>query len=81
MDGAAPARVGCVRFAWGPPAARIELTNPDDLTKEVVRRRAVFHWIDVGRAGRAERYALQKLTHTSPTHFVEADGFKKVGDG
>jgi hypothetical protein len=75
------AAVACVRFAWGPQAARVELTNPDDLTREVVRRRAVFHLIDVGRAGHAGRYALQKITHSGSTHFIEIKDFRQVSDG
>lgn len=71
--------VGCVRFAWGPPAARIEISNPDDLMREVVRRRAVFHWVDVKRMDRAESYALQKFTHSGSTHIVVLPQFKSVG--
>lgn len=61
--------VECVRFAWAPQSTRIELLNPDDLTKEIVRRRAVFQWTDSARTNRESRYALQKITHAGATHF------------
>ena len=44
--------VECVRFAFSPEAARIELTNPNDLHKQNVRRRATFQWQDTLRIGR-----------------------------
>lgn len=64
----APTSVACVRFAFGPSAARIEISNPDDLKREVVRRRAVFQWVDVKRIERPARFGLQKITHSGSTH-------------
>lgn len=61
--------VECARFAWGPQSTRIELLNPDDLTREIVRRRAVFQWTDSARTNRESQYALQKITHSGATHF------------
>ncbi|TDD58762.1 LamG domain-containing protein [Kribbella antibiotica] len=60
--------VECVRFAWAPEADRVELVNPADLRTEVVRRRAVFHFTDSTRPGRAEAYTVQKLTQSGSTH-------------
>lgn len=60
--------VECVRFAWGPQAQRVELVNPADLRAEVVRRRAVFQFIDSTRPDREEVYTVQKLSQTGSTH-------------
>jgi hypothetical protein len=55
--------VSCVRFAWSPEASRIDLVNPDDLRKEIVRRRAAFRWTDTIRPPATNSsYAIQKLT-------------------
>ena len=61
----------CVRFAWGPAPSGVELVDPDDLTQEVVRRRAVFAWTDTvrRRPGAARAYVVQKTTATGSTHF------------
>lgn len=61
--------VSCVRFAWGPQASRVELVCADDLRAGLVRRRAVFQWVDTVRAGALRGYAVQKLTKTGSTHF------------
>jgi hypothetical protein len=53
--------VECVRFAWSPPAQRIELLDPSDLQRESVRRRAVFQWPDAVRPSWRVYYGLQKL--------------------
>jgi hypothetical protein len=63
----APA-VSCVRFAWGPSAAHVDIVRPADLTGELVRRRAVFHLSDVQRAGQRPGYAVQKITTSGSTH-------------
>jgi hypothetical protein len=72
-DAIAPV-VGCTRFAWSPSAARIELVNPDDLLRPVVRRRAVYRWLDTVRPRRRTAYAVQKITAGGstylPSHFV-----------
>jgi len=60
--------VECARFAWGPPATRVDLVNPDDLLTEVVRRRAVFNWYDTVRPDTLRAYAVQKLTPGGSTH-------------
>ncbi|WP_026416455.1 LamG domain-containing protein [Actinomadura oligospora] len=60
--------VECVRFAWAPEAQRVELVNPADLRTEVVRRRAVFHFTDSTRPGRADLHTIQKLAQTGSTH-------------
>jgi hypothetical protein len=71
--------VSCVRFAWSPEASRIELINPDDLKKQIVRRRAVFRWTDVVRPPLSDSsYAVQKLTSGGSTraglsHFDPTD--------
>jgi hypothetical protein len=70
-DGDDRGSVECVRFAWGPEASRVEMINPDDLRKEVVRRRAVFRWGDTGRVGQAYGYAVQKTTSFGSTHFPD----------
>jgi hypothetical protein len=62
-------QVECVRFAWGPEPARIELICPEDLRSEIVRRRAVFQWQDSVRKEILEGYAIQKITTTGSTHF------------
>jgi hypothetical protein len=64
---ASPA-VSCVRFAWGPSAAHVDIVRPADLTGELVRRRAVFHLSDVQRAGQRPSYAVQKITTSGSTH-------------
>ena len=69
VDGAP--QVECVRFAWAPQASRIELVCPDDLRRQVVRRRAVFLWTDTARAGAATGYAVQKITRTGSTHLPD----------
>jgi hypothetical protein len=65
--------VECARFAWNPEPARIELVCAEDLKTEVVRRRAVFHWMHSSRPGRSSRYAIQKITHAGSTHFPQLD--------
>jgi len=62
-------QVECVRFAWGPVPARVELVAPDDLRTEVVRRRSVFHLTDSVRPGTLKGYAIQKIAPTGATHF------------
>ena len=62
-------RVECVRFAWGPTPSQVELVNADDLTTEVVRRRAIFQWTDSVRPNTAIKYAIQKITPTGSTYF------------
>jgi hypothetical protein len=68
----------CARFAWAPDATRIELVNPDDLTGQIVRRRAYFLWMDTIRnlGKRTPKYAIQKITASGSTHFPdwELDG-------
>ncbi len=64
-------QVECARFAWNPAAARVELISPDDLLKETVRRRAVFHWLHTVRPGRNSELAIQKVTNTGSTHFPQ----------
>lgn len=61
--------VECARFAWAPQASRIELINPDDLTGEIVRRRAVFQWQATARTERPNAFEVQKLTFSGSTHF------------
>ena len=63
--------VECVRFAFGPEPARVELLDPNDLRRQVVRRRAVFQWRDTPRIGRAMSYAIQKTTTSGSTHFPD----------
>ncbi len=67
-----PSQVECVRFAWGPVPSRIELIRADDLRTEIVRRRAVFQWIDATRpaipGAASTQYAIQKITQTGSTH-------------
>ena len=72
------AQVECVRFAWSPPATRVELVCPDDLRRGIVRRRAVFLWNDTARAGTANGFAVQKITLTGSTHFPSPN---VLGDG
>ncbi|MEM7309235.1 MAG: hypothetical protein AAF682_21300 [Planctomycetota bacterium] len=60
--------VECVRFAWGPSASRVELTCPDDLRAGLVRRRAVFRWIDTARPLTDAKYAVQKIAKNGSTH-------------
>ncbi|OQY35731.1 MAG: hypothetical protein B6I38_01365, partial [Anaerolineaceae bacterium 4572_5.1] len=62
-------QVECVRFAWGPEPSRIELVCPEDLTTELVRRRAVFKWTDSIRPGMLDNYAIQKIAQNGSTHF------------
>lgn len=64
-------QVECARFAWSPPASRVELVCPDDLRTGIVRRRAVFLWTDTARAATATGFAVQKLTQNGATHFPE----------
>jgi hypothetical protein len=61
--------VECVRFAFSPPTSRIDLVDPADLKKPMVRRRAVFQWQDTVRIGRTCLYAVQKVTTGGSTHF------------
>ncbi|HEU4727345.1 MAG TPA: hypothetical protein VFT22_05640 [Kofleriaceae bacterium] len=61
-------QVECVRFAWSPPATRIELVCPNDLRTGIVRRRAVFLWADTARLGTATGFAVQKIALTGSTH-------------
>lgn len=63
--------VDCARFAWAPTASRIELVNPDDLQQEIVRRRAVFHWLDAARAVPSPKYEVQKITFSGSTHIPQ----------
>lgn len=63
--------VDCPRFAWSALPQRIELVNPDDLKEEVVRRRAVFQWVDAVRMERQVAYELQKIALNGSTHFPE----------
>ena len=65
--------VECVRFAWGPTAARIELINPDDLRTEIVRRRAVFHWTDSVRPTTVSGYVIQKIAQNGSTFIPESN--------
>lgn len=65
--------VECVRFAWGPEASRIDLICPDDLTQEIVRRRAVFKWQDSVRLNGVPRYGVQKVAQNGATHFLAFD--------
>jgi hypothetical protein len=61
----------CRRFAWGPDATRIELLDPSDLKRQIVRRRAVFVWNDTHRVSDMPltKYAIQKSTMRGSTHF------------
>ncbi len=69
--------VECVRFAWSPEATRVELVCAEDLRTEVVRRRAVFHWLDSVRLGTLGGYAIQKITKTGSTHFPTSQELEK----
>jgi hypothetical protein len=71
-------QVECVRFAFSPPATRVELVCPDDLRTGVVRRRAVFLWTDTARAGTTTGFAVQKIALTGSTHFPEPNVLEKV---
>ncbi|NJL49302.1 MAG: hypothetical protein HC929_19960 [Leptolyngbyaceae cyanobacterium SM2_5_2] len=70
-----PSAVECVRFAWSPPASRIELICAEDLRTGIVRRRAVFQWSDTTRPtpdpAWQYRYAVQKITQTGSTYRPE----------
>lgn len=61
------AAVECVRFAWSPPANRIELIDPADLLRDSVRRRAVFQWYDTVRSTTSAFFGLQKLSPNGST--------------
>ncbi len=61
--------VECVKFAWSPQPSRIELLTPMDLKKGIVRRRAIFQWIDTVRLGAEYDYEIQKITPSGSTHF------------
>lgn len=61
--------VECVRFAWSPQPARIELLNPTDLKNGIVRRRAVFQWLDTTRFSIDYQYGIQKISSSGSTHF------------
>lgn len=63
------APVECVRFAWSPQPSRIELLTPQDLKTGMVRRRAIFQWIDTARLGTEYKYEVQKITASGSTHF------------
>jgi len=66
--------VECVRFAWSPQPQRIDLVNPDDLLSGLVRRRAVFQWLDVERFRASHEHAVQKVEPSGATHFpLESD--------
>lgn len=71
-------QVECVRFAWSPPATRVELVCPDDLRTGIVRRRAVFLWTDTARAGTATGFAVQKIALTGSTHFPEPNVLERT---
>lgn len=73
--GAEGEEVECVRFAWSPEPARVELVDAEDLRGELVRRRAVFRWTDTVRHGIHEAYAVQKITQTGSTHFPDTHAF------
>ena len=64
--------VECARFAFSPASSRIELINPNDLHRQIVRRRAVFLWSDTVRRGRTVSYAIQKVTTGGSTHFPDS---------
>ncbi len=66
-------QVECVRFAWSPQATRVELVCADDLKSEVVRRRAVFQWVDSARPKSVDTssYAIRKIAANGSTHFPE----------
>lgn len=64
-------QVECTRFAWGPQATRIELVCPKDLQTEIVRRRAIFQWLDVARPQTVKGYAIQKIAQNGATHSIE----------
>jgi hypothetical protein len=68
-DGGQLAAVATARFAWNPPATRIELVDVADLTTPNVRRRGVFQWEDTIRHASATRHAIQKIHVTGATHF------------
>ena len=74
------ASVECVQFAFSPEATRVELVDPDDLRRQIVRRRAVFRWRDTVRIGRTSTYAIQKTTATGSTHFPDLTP-SKAGNG
>ncbi|MCB8980784.1 MAG: hypothetical protein H6657_25520 [Ardenticatenaceae bacterium] len=63
------ASVTCAQFAWSPRPSRIELVCADDLRHDVVRRRAVFQWVDIARSGVENSYAIQKIAKNGSTHF------------
>ncbi|HEU4404396.1 MAG TPA: hypothetical protein VFS43_03805 [Polyangiaceae bacterium] len=71
-------QVECVRFAFSPPATRVELVCPDDLRTGVVRRRAVFLWTDTARAGITEGFAVQKIALTGSTHFPQPEVLERA---
>jgi len=64
--------VECVRFAWAALPQRIELINPDDLNAGLVRRRAVYQWLDTVRSGGQWEHAVQKVAPSGSTHFPQA---------
>ena len=68
--------VECTRFAFGPRPARIDLVSADDLRLEIVRRRAVFQWIDAARPGASAAYVVQKIAMNGSTHIPSE--FKRV---
>lgn len=67
--------VECVRFAWGVMPDRVDLVNPNDLRTEVVRRRALFRWIDTKRSEHHVMYEIQKITQTGSTNGCVAKTF------
>jgi hypothetical protein len=63
--------VECVRFAFSSAADKIELVDPNDLRRQIVRRRAKFLWRDTLRMKPKGHYAyaIQKITTGGSTHF------------
>ena len=68
--------VQCRKFAWSPNPQRIELVNEEDLKRDIVRRRAVFQWVDSVAVSATDTfskydwsYAIQKITPSGSTHF------------
>ena len=68
--------VACVRYGANPPADSVEFVDPSDVFRGVVRRRAVFRWIDVVRADQRQvLYAIQKIDARGSTHVPEIGEF------
>ena len=71
--------VDCGRFAWGPLPERVDLVCANDLRTGLVRRRAVFRWIDISRTGLVKGISIQKLIPSGSTHFPSCpDEFQMV---